>query len=144
MQGVPLKAHRIAIGSAIFSGRASILGDEPREHFAKNRVGVFHANLFVGLPERDRNKVEEGVDERRVHVDDAVALFLGQAVRRFDGSAGVHVDGTGIIGHIGGLREERIVVVGIRFHVGVVRVECVSSMATYSRFIFLEMGDLCV
>ena len=64
MQGVPLKAHRIAIGGAIFSRRASILGDEPREHFAKNRVGVFHANLFVGLPERDRNKVEEGIDER--------------------------------------------------------------------------------
>ena len=80
MQGVPLEAHRVAIGCAIFSGRASIFGDELSKHFAKDRVGVLHANLFVGLPERDRNKVEEGVNERRVHVDNVVAHVLEQIV----------------------------------------------------------------
>jgi len=97
LRGVPPEAHRIAIGGAIFSGSASIFGDKPREHFAKNGVGVFHANLFLELPERDRNKVEEGINERRVHVDDIVASFLGQAVRCFDGRADVCVGSTGII-----------------------------------------------
>ena len=106
-------------------GHAAIFGDEPREHFAKNGVGVLHANLFVGLPERDRNKVEEGVNERRVHVDDVIASFLGHAVRCFDGSTGVRVDGTGIIGHVVGLGGEGIVAIGIRLRAGVVCVECV-------------------
>jgi len=79
--------------------------------------------LFVGLPERDRNKVEEGVDERRVHVDNVGASFLGQAVRRFDGSAGVRVDGTGIIGHVVGLGGEGIVTIRICLCAGVVCVE---------------------
>ena len=122
---MPLEAHRVAIGGAIFSGHASIFGDEPSKHFAKDGVGVLHANLFVGLPERDRNKAEEGVNERRVHVDDVVASFLGHAVRRFDGSAGVRIGGTGIIGHVVGLGGEGIVAIGIRLCAGVMCVECV-------------------
>ncbi len=71
------------------------------------------------------DKVKEGVNEHRVHVADVVASFLGHAVRRFDGSTGVRVNGTGIIGHVVRLGGVGIVAIGIRLCAGVMCIECV-------------------
>ena len=79
----------------------------------------------VGLFKHHRNEVKEGNNERRVHVDDIVATFLGHGVRRLDGSAGARVDGTGVVGHISDFVGEGIVVIGIRLAAGVVRIKCV-------------------
>ena len=120
---MPLEGHRIAIGSAIFGGRAAILGDEPGKHFAEDGVWVLHADLLVGLLEGDRNEVQKGVDERRVHVDDVVATFHGHGVRGLDVQAGVRVGGAGVVGYIGWFGGEGIVGNGIGLAAGVVRVE---------------------
>ncbi len=44
---------------------------------------------------------------------------------RLDGSAGVRIDGTGVVGHISGFVGEGIVVIGIRLAAGVVCIKCV-------------------
>ena len=61
----------------------------------------------------------------RIHVDDIVATFLGHDVRRLDGSVGVCVDGTGVVGHIVRFVGEGIIGVGIRLAAGVVCIKCV-------------------
>ncbi len=43
----PLQGHGGLIGIAIISRCVAVLCDEPGKHFAKNGVGVFHADLFV-------------------------------------------------------------------------------------------------
>ena len=125
MRGVLIEGHCVAIGGMIFSRRAPILGDEPSEHLAEHQVGVFHADLLVRLLKRHGNEVEEGVNECCVHVDDIIATFLGHGMRRLDGSAGVRVYGTGVVGHISGFVGEGIVVNGIRLAATVVRIKCV-------------------
>jgi hypothetical protein len=125
LRGVPIEDHCVAIGGAIFSGRAPILGDKPSKYLAENRVGVFHADLLVRLFKRHRNEVEEGVNECRIHVDDIIATFLGHGVRRLDGSAGVCVDGTSVVRHIVGFVGEGLIGVGIRLAAGVVCIKCV-------------------
>ena len=99
LRRVPFKGYRVAIRRSIFGGRSTVLGDKPGKHLAENGVWVFHADLLVGLLESDGNEVEEGIDERRVHVDDVIASLLGQTVRRFDGGALVCINGPGVVGH---------------------------------------------
>ncbi len=127
LRGVPIVGHCVAIGGAIFSGRAPILGDEPSEHLVENRVGVFHAGLLVRLFKHHGNKVKEGVNECRIHVDEIVATFFGHGVRCLDGSTGVRVDGTSVDGHIAGFVGEGIIGVGVRLAAGVVCIKCVND-----------------
>ena len=111
--GMPLKRHQRPIGGAVLCGCAAVLGDEPCKHLAKHGVGVLHASLFVQLFEGDRNKVEEDINEGRVHVDDVVLPFVGHGVRGFDSVTFVRVNGTCIIWDIVNLGGEGIVFDGI-------------------------------
>ena len=69
------------------------------------------------------NKVQEGIDEGLVHVDDVVLLFEDHGVRGFDSSAVVRVNGASIIEDIVDFGGERIVVDGICLTAGIVRLE---------------------
>ena len=121
--GMPLKRHQRPIGGAVLRRHAAVLGDEPCKHLAKHEVGVLHANLFVRLFEEDGNKVEEGVDEGRVHFDDVVSPFVGHGMGGFDSGAVVQVNGACIIWDISHFGGERIVLDGICLIAGIVCVE---------------------
>ncbi len=61
-----------------------LLCHKPGKHLAKNRVGVFHPDLYVRLFEGYWDKVKESVNEGRIHVDDVVVLLECHAISDFD------------------------------------------------------------
>ena len=79
--------------------------------------------MFIEDFESRRDEAEEGVDERGVHVDDAVARFEENRVRYFC-TCTIDVGGARAeIGHFIDIGGERIAADGIRFTCRVVQVE---------------------
>ncbi len=79
--------------------------------------------MFIEDFESRRDEAEEGVDERGVHVDDAVARFEENRVRYFC-TCTIDVGGARAeIGHFIDIGGERIAGIGIRFTCRVVQVE---------------------
>jgi hypothetical protein len=89
----------------------------------KNRVGVFHPDLLVGLFEGNRDKVKESVVEGGVHVDNVVALLECHAVGDFDVDAIVGVHAFTVVGYIHDFGRKRVVCIRVCLATGVVAVE---------------------
>ncbi len=89
----------------------------------KNRIGVFHPDLFVRLFEGYRDKVKESVNEGRLHVDDVVALLEYHAVGDFNIGAIVGVGASTVVGYIHDFRGIWIVRIRVCLATRIVSVE---------------------
>ncbi len=131
------------IGFAVVCRCAVVLCHKPGKHLAKNRVGVFHPDLPVGLFEGNRDKVKESVNEGGVHVDDVIALLECHAVSDLDVGAIIGVGASTVVGYICNFRRKRVVHIGVCLATRVVAIEG-GIDGNILEFIFLEMGDLYV
>jgi hypothetical protein len=113
----------MAIGFAFVYRCATVLCHKPGKHITKNRVGVFHLDLHIGLFKGNRDKVKESVDEGGVHVDDVIALLECHAVGDFDVGAIVGVGASTVVGYICSFGRKRVVRIGVCLATGVVAVE---------------------
>jgi hypothetical protein len=120
---MPFQGHGAAIGFAIVSRCAAVFHDELGKHFARNGVGIFHPNLFVQLFEGNWDKVEESINEGRVHVDDIVALLECHAVGDFDIGMIVGVGASTVVRHIRDFRGKWVVRIRVCLAAGMVAVE---------------------
>ncbi len=101
----------------------AVLRPKPGKHLTKNRSGVFHLYLLVGLFEGNRDKVKESIDESGVHVDDVVALLECHAVGDFDIGTIVGVGAFTVVGYICNFGRKRVVRIGVCLAAGVVAIE---------------------
>jgi hypothetical protein len=89
----------------------------------KNRVGIFHPDLLIGLFEGNQDEVKESVDEGGVHVDEVLALLEYHAVGDFDVGAIVGVSASTVVGYIRDFGRKRVVHIGVCLTTGVVALE---------------------
>jgi hypothetical protein len=101
----------------------AVLCHEPGKHLAKDRVGVFHPDLLIGLFEGNRNEVKESIDEGRVHVDDVVVLLECHAICDFDVGAIIGVGASTLVGYIHNFKRKTIVRIGVCLAALVVAIE---------------------
>ncbi len=77
----------------------------------------------MGLLEGERNEIEKGINEGRIHIDDVILFLEGHAMGDFEGVL-YGVGKTGEVGNIGAvLVGEGIVIVWVRLTAVVVSVE---------------------
>jgi hypothetical protein len=110
---MPFHGHSGAIGFAIVSRCVAVFHNEPGKHLAKNRVRVFHQDLFVQLFEGNGDEVKESINEGGVHVYDVVVLLECHAVGDFDIGTIVGVSAHTASGNICNFRGERIVCISV-------------------------------
>ncbi len=94
--------------------------------------------------ESNQDKVEESVDEGRVHVDDVIALLVCHAVGDFEVGAIVGVGASTVVGYIRDFKRKRIVCIGVCLAARVVAVEGGVDCNVQENHLFGDGGLVCL